>query len=136
MLACLYRQQRFPLASAAERRRADALPMAEALEVFWSTYAAVAASEGVGAEQLQRVGEDAVGYCMLEVCRTALGFAGARDPRHRLGEGTAALAEYQRHAVGLVRHCLTRRRPRNPGDGGGGMRVLLDRMKEIAEHGL
>ena len=41
--------------------------------------------------------------------RTALGFAGARDPSRRIDDA-AALGRYQREAVRLVRSCLLQRR--------------------------
>ena len=46
---------------------------------------------------------------MMEVLRTALGFAGARDPAKRI-HSPEALVQYQRLAVNLVRICLMRRR--------------------------
>ena len=43
-------------------------------------------------------GEDACGFCSTEVCRTSLGFAGARDPC-RWVSGDAALDRYRHVAV-------------------------------------
>ena len=45
--------------------------------------------EGVGDVQRNRIGEDTVGYAMMEVVRTALGFAGARDPARRIADPAA-----------------------------------------------
>ena len=105
----------------------QALELHKALEALWNTYASVLASEGVRREQIARVAEDAVGFCMMEVCRTALGFAGARDPARRISD-PAKLAAYQEVAVELVRHCLTRRA--TPETRGGGVRCLFDRLND------
>ena len=127
VLAHLYRRQSFAAAAdrsgAAQASAAEALELHEALEVLWSSYVRVLSGEGVGAEQIGRIGADAVGFCMLEVCRTALGFAGARDPAHRI-KSSAALERYQEVAVGYVRHCLKHRG--KPEAEGGGIACLLD----------
>ena len=100
--------------------------MDEAMEAVWRAYTSVLTREGVSAEQQERIGADAVGFCMMEVCRTALGFAGVRDPSRRLGKATPALDSYQATAVRLVRDCLLRCRK------GGAMRMLLDRMHDVS----
>ena len=69
---------------------------------------------------MARVSEDTVGFAMMEVIRTALGCAGARDPAHRIRDG-AALDRYQRVVVGLARRCLLGRHA-------AGMRVLRDEL--------
>lgn len=123
VLAHLYREQ--CCAGSPARAAAGALPMAAAAARLWASYEAAMADEGVGAEQLARVGEDAVGFAMMEVCRTSLGFAGARDPARRIRDA-AALDAYQETATRLVRHCLLRR-------GAGGMRVLLESLGRLGE---
>ena len=72
-------------------------------------------------EQIRRIGEDTVGYAMMEVVRTALGFAGARDPSRRIRDA-AALKRYQALAVSLTRQSLLRRRS-------GGVSVLLEQLE-------
>ena len=52
---------------------------------------------------------------MMEVLRTSLGFAGARDPGRRIADA-AALGRYQDAAVRLARTCLV---GRHAADGGG-----------------
>ena len=53
--------------------------LAAAIRALWTTYEATLRKEGVGAAAARRIGEDAVGFAMMEVLRTSLGFAGARD---------------------------------------------------------
>jgi 5-methylthioribose kinase len=96
----------------------------EAVRCLWTCCEAVLGEEGVDAAQVRRIGEDAVGFCCMEVLRTSLGFAGARDPARRIPD-EEAVARYQSVAVGLVRHCLLRRQS-------GGMSVLFEQM-EMAE---
>ena len=102
----------------------DHVDYLEALRCMWARAEEVLREEGVSDEQIERIGEDTVGFAMMEVVRTALGFAGARDPARRIAD-PEALAYYQRVAVGLVRHCLLRRRS-------GGPSVLFEQM-EMAE---
>ena len=103
---------------------ADAVVLREAVALVWARAEEVLREEGVDEAQIRRIGEDTVGFAMMEVVRTALGFAGARDPARRIADRDA-LAQYQRLAVSLVRACLLMR-------GRGGPRVLLEQM-EMAE---
>ena len=77
-------------------------------------------------------GEDACGFCSMEVCRTSLGFAGARDPC-RWVSGDAALDRYRHVAVSLVRHCLLHRRQRTEVTAGGVIAVLLERLNDLSQ---
>lgn len=121
IIAHLYRRQQFrPL-----RPETGMLELHEALELLWRSYADVMAREGIGAGLIERIAEDSVGFAMMEVCRTSLGFAGARDPSRRIAS-SAALATYQDVATELVRHCLVHRG--RPEAEGGGMQSLLHRL--------
>ena len=77
--------------------------------------------------QLKRIADDAVGFCAMEVCRTSLGFAGARDPERRISSA-AALDRYQAVAVNVVRNCLLCRG--NAEDSGGGVRALFGQLQD------
>jgi len=92
---------------------AAAPDLLEALRLIWDRYENVLLEEGVDAAQVARIGEDAVGFAMMEVVRTSLGFAGARDPHRRIKDETT-LNRFQSLAVGLARQCLKRRRSGGP----------------------
>ena len=69
--------------------------------------------------------------------RTALGFAGARDPSRRIADA-AALGRYQHAAVQLVRSCLLQRRGAPNASGGGlsagparGVPCMLELLEKI-----
>lgn len=85
----------------------------EALRLMWDRYENVLLEEGLDVAQVTRIGEDACGYAMMEVLRTSLGFAGARDPQRRIPNADA-LKRYQALAVALVCHVLKRRRSGGP----------------------
>ncbi|KOO21084.1 methylthioribose kinase [Chrysochromulina tobinii] len=86
--------------------------------------------EAVNTRELERIETDAVGFCLMEVCRTALGFAGARDPSRRIAS-SAALEAYQEVAVGLVTHCLTKRNA--PAAAGGGVGCLFAALRDTTQ---
>lgn len=90
------------------RLEAGALRMDDALQVLWSSYVSAMRAEGVSQQQVERVGADTVGFAMMEVVRTSLGFAGARNPSNRI-KSREAQEYYEDMAVGLVRHCLLHR---------------------------
>ena len=89
-------------------------------------------AEGVSAAQLHRVSEDGAGYAMMEVVRTALGFAGARDPSRRIAD-TGALERYQEVAVQLVGTCLLARRGEATRTVLRGVPLLLELLEKLAE---
>jgi len=129
VLAFLYRR----LVSA----EADAL--IAAMRQIWSSYAAGLQAEGLSPPELQRVEEDTVGFALIEVLRTSLGFAGARDPAKRImgavaGAGAAAVAQarqdlqrYQMAAVQVVRTCVKGRR----GCGVGAVDFMLAELRAV-----
>ena len=55
----------------------------EALRLMWDRYENVLLEEGLDVAQVTRIGED-VWRRLMEVLRTSLGFAGARDPQRRI----------------------------------------------------
>ncbi|EOD20932.1 hypothetical protein EMIHUDRAFT_232668 [Emiliania huxleyi CCMP1516] len=81
----------------------------EAIARVWEAYSAALTAEGVDENAVERIGEDAVGFAMLEAIRTSLGFAGARDPGRRLTD-PKALERYQESVVRLARRCMLGRR--------------------------
>ena len=95
----------------------------EAMEAVWRKYAAVMEAEGVPKKQLARVSDDTVGFAMMEVLRTSLGFAGARDPGRRIRDA-AALQRYQEATIGFVRACMLH-------PSGKGVPLLLDELRKL-----
>ena len=76
----------------------------------------------------QAIGADAVGFAAIEVLRTSLGFAGARDAGRRIADADA-LAAYQARAVELATECMLARDRRGEG---GGMAHLLAALARLA----
>ena len=74
----------------------------------------------------QAIGADAVGFAMIEVLRTSLGFAGARDAGKRIADAEA-LAAYQGRAVALATECMLARDAKGEGGGMAHMLVALAR---------
>ena len=97
--------------------------LAAAIRALWTTYEATLKKEGVGAAAARRIGEDAVGFAMMEVLRTSLGFAGARDPSRRIGDA-ALLERYQGAAVAVGRDGILNRRA-------GGVPALLEKLAAV-----
>ena len=110
----------------------ELLELHAALRAMWEAYEATMTAEGVSKAQLQRVSEDSAGYAMMEVLRTSLGFAGARDPSRRISDA-AELERYQDVAVQLVRTCLLGRRgpPTRDGDAMRGVPLLLELLETL-----
>jgi len=120
ILAVLYRIQ---LPTAIEKfpnQCSDKLELREALHIIWSRYEEVAREEGISQDQIERIGQDSVGFAMMEVLRTSLGFAGARDPSRRIKD-EKALERYQATALHIVYHCMMHRH-------GEGVAVLLEQL--------
>ena len=84
------------------------------------------ANAGVGSVALSRIAEDSVGYAMIEVLRTALGFAGARDPGRRIEDG-ATLERFQNIIIEVVHTCMTQRR----GKGTAALALLLAQLGRL-----
>ena len=97
--------------------------LGDAIRLIWSNCAEQLAAGGVAQACIDRIGEDSVGFCMMEVIRTCLGCAGARDPAHRIAE-PQALRRYQRAVVAFARTCLLQRA--GPEGGVGGMLRALE----------
>jgi len=128
VLAHLFRCQ---VAPAASRPEGTLVALNEAIETLWGAYVQVLRTrEAVNTRELERIETDAVGFCLMEVCRTALGFAGARDPSRRIAS-SAALEAYQEVAVGLVTHCLTKRNA--PAAAGGGVGCLFAALRDTTQ---
>ena len=111
------------LSSAPAAAALQGIGLKEALVSIWSVYERQLAADGVEREQIERIAEDTVGYASMEVLRTALGFAGARDPARRIAH-PQDLARYQEAAVILVRNCLL-------GRVGGGVHLLFAQMEAL-----
>ena len=100
-------------------------PLLEAMSAIWQSYAAQLKAEGLSAAELRRVEEDTVGFCLIEVLRTSLGFAGARDPAKRIASPDA-LERYQLGAVQVVSTCMKGRRGED-----GGLPLLLKQLEQL-----
>ena len=116
VLAYLFQQLHAPRAGA---------PLLAAIAAIWCSYAAQLKAEGLSAAELRRVEEDTVGFCAIEVLRTSLGFAGARDPAKRIASSDA-LERYQLGAVQVVSACMKGRRGE-----GGGLPLLISQLEAL-----
>lgn len=117
-------------AAAPGEEELELLELHVALRAMWEAYEATMAAEGVSNAQLHRVSEDSAGYAMMEVMRTSLGFAGARDPSRRISDA-AELERYQDVAVQLVRTCLLERRGSPTPTAPRGVPLLLELLETL-----
>ena len=99
----------------------------EGVRCLWGRCEQKLLEEGIEPKQVRRISDDGVGFAMMEVVRTSLGFAGARDPARRISD-PRALAQYQKISISLVRHCLLRRK------GSGINGILLQQMEMAAQN--
>ena len=96
----------------------------ECCGAIWESYRASMAEHGIDDEKLLfDVQVESVGFCVAEVCRTALGFAGDRKWLQFDDEPTKRRA--QRAALRLVDRCMVRRHE-------GGMDLLLSELRNCA----
>ncbi|KAL1493518.1 hypothetical protein AB1Y20_017221 [Prymnesium parvum] len=116
VLAFLYREL---------RARGGGAALLAAIDGLWRAYASRLSAEGMSDAHLRRVEEDTVGFCTIEVLRTSLGFAGARDPHRRVAEPDG-LERYQLAALQVVSRCLMGRRGAK-----GGMTLLLSELQRV-----
>lgn len=102
-----------------------------AISTAWQEYSAQLATTGASKAELRQVAEDAVGFCMCEVVRTSLGFAGARNPALRLGSADE-VDRYEELAVQVAQRCMTGRRTAKPlGDAEAPIKLLLQELDRI-----
>lgn len=84
---------------------AGELALVDAMSAVWKRYESVLLAEGVSATQVARVGADAVGYALIEVLRTSLGFSGSRDMSRRISSALL-LDAFQEVAIALARDSM------------------------------
>uniref|UniRef100_A0A7S3BM76 Uncharacterized protein n=1 Tax=Haptolina ericina TaxID=156174 RepID=A0A7S3BM76_9EUKA len=127
VLAHLYRRLAHPTSTS----------LLEAIDRIWGSYASSLSSAGLSVPEIRRVEEDTVGFCLIEVLRTSLGFAGARDPAKRIlaagasPQAEADLERYQLTAVHLFATCVRKRR-----ESGGGIAHLVSELRAADLHNL
>ena len=105
----------------------EEVDLLEGVRCLWGRCEQKLLEEGIEPKQVRRISDDGVGFAMMEVVRTSLGFAGARDPARRISD-PRALAQYQKISISLVRHCLLRRK------GSGINGILLQQMEMAAQN--
>ena len=82
--------------------------LADAMGLIMKSACAALEAGGVPRARISRICADTVGFAMMEVVRTALGCAGARDPAHRI-RSEPALERYQRVVLSVARESLLTR---------------------------
>jgi 5-methylthioribose kinase len=90
---------------------------------IWGAYTDSMGAGGIAPATVAKIGAEAVGFTVAEVCRTALGFAGGRKWLQFGDEATKAAAV--KCAMGIVQRCMTGRHQ-------GGMEVLFMELDALA----
>jgi hypothetical protein len=103
-----------------------AVALCEAAEYIWSTYAAEMGKGALSPIVVQDIEAQAVGFTVMEVCRTALGFAGGRVWLQFDDSEVQKVAK--RRALELVTKCMVGRHDK-------GMALLIKEIKTIAASG-
>lgn len=96
----------------------------ESSEAVWEAYAKAMKEGGISDEVIKSAEIETVGFTLQEVCRTALEFAGGRKWLQFEDADTKMAA--RKAALQVVDKCMIARHK-------GGMQLLLDEMKAVAE---
>jgi len=97
----------------------------DAVQTVWDSYTTAIHEYGVSPELVKEIESQAVGFTTIEVCRTALEFAGGR--LWLQFDDATVKAKAKRAALELVSKCMIDRHE-------GGIQLLIKEMKSLADY--
>mmetsp|Transcript_6515 Transcript_6515/g.14077 ORF Transcript_6515/g.14077 Transcript_6515/m.14077 type:complete len:418 (-) Transcript_6515:192-1445(-) len=108
--------------SGEEGAGAAVIAIRDGIQKMWETYAAALAQDPALKELIHKIGAEAVGFTVAEVCRTALGKAGGR--LWLQFEDKEVKAKAIKTSMGIVQRCMVGRHE-------GGIDLLLKELEDL-----